>query len=90
MNLNDPNKMNYVYILISLKNSNKHYVGLTQNLEVRLKQHNRGDTSYTKNFAPWKIETFIAFNSKALAEQFERYLKHGSGNAFLRKRLLPS
>jgi len=81
--------MYIVYILKSLKTSNKIYIGLTQNLERRLKEHNRGDSSYTSIHKPWKIETYIVFNNKNLAESFEKYLKSGSGYAFLKKRLLP-
>ena len=80
--------MYVVYIIKSLKNSTKHYVGITQNLEKRLKEHNRDHSGYTKRFAPWQVETCITFKNKLLAEKFEKYLKVGSGQAFLRKRLI--
>ena len=81
--------MYYVYILTSEIDSQKTYVGLTANLDERLKQHNRGDSQYTRLNKPWKLETYIAFDNKKLAEDFEIYLKVGSGLAFLKKRLLP-
>ena len=54
-----------------------------------LKYHNAETKGYSKAFAPWKIETYITFNDKSLALRFEQYLKEGSGQAFLKKRLLP-
>jgi len=77
--------MNYVYILKSLDKPDKHYVGLTSNLENRLKAHNDGKTVFGNKYRPWKIETFIKFEDKKKAEKFEQYLKKGSGHAFLMK-----
>jgi len=77
-----------VYILKSLKDPKRHYVGITVDLERRLKEHNNKQSVYSSLYAPWEIETFVTFRSKVLAEEFERYLKTGSGNTFLRRRLL--
>jgi len=79
----------FVYILLSEKNPRKYYIGITEDVESRLKRHNGGHELYTKTDMPWKLETYIAFNNKELAYQFEKYLKHGSGHAFLKKRFLP-
>ena len=81
--------MHYVYILKSLKVPLKTYIGLTKDLDKRLKEHNSGRDPYTQNGLPWKIETFIGFSDKETAQNFERYLKAGSGQAFMKKRLLP-
>jgi predicted GIY-YIG superfamily endonuclease len=77
-----------VYILRSLKDTKRHYIGITVNLEKRLKEHNNKQSTYSGIYAPWKLETCIVFKDKILAENFEAYLKHGSGNAFLKKRLI--
>jgi hypothetical protein len=45
--------------------------------------------AYSKKYAPWKVETFISFDNQSLAEKFEKYLRSGSGFAFLKKRLIP-
>jgi putative endonuclease len=37
--------------------------------------------------APWRLVTYVAFSDEQKAESFERYLKSGSGHAFVRKRL---
>ena len=81
--------MHYVYILASLKDPTKYYIGKTNEIHIRLQQHNRGESGYSKRYAPWRIETYVVFSDGQLAEDFERYLKSGSGHAFLKKRLLP-
>jgi putative endonuclease len=66
----------------------KHYVGCTVNLNERLKRHNRGHCNYTKSRIPIELITYIVFNDKYLAFKFEKYLKSGSGRAFMYKRLI--
>ena len=79
----------YVYILRSQQNSNQIYIGYTTNLENRMNDHqNPKASAYTRQYAPWELETYMVFKNKNLAQQFERYLKNQSGRAFLRKRLI--
>ena len=80
--------MHIVYILISKIDPNRIYIGITQDLNRRLGEHNRTTTGYCKRYAPWKIETFVTFENDYLAKEFEMYLKSGSGFAFLKKRLI--
>lgn len=81
--------MHYVYILKSQKDDSKHYVGITDNLDRRLGQHNKMPTnSYTKKYGPWLREIYIAFKDKQRAERFEIYLKSHSGRAFLKRHLI--
>lgn len=77
----------YVYLIESLSNSKKHYVGITKNLKIRLKNHNAGTTLYTAKFKPWKLKTVVWFADIDKAEKFERYLKTGSGYAFAKRHL---
>lgn len=74
--------MYYVYIL-KLTNG-MHYIGYSSYLKKRIKEHNNGEVTHTKN----KIEKLIfycAFDTKIKALQFELYLKTGSGYAFKNK-----
>jgi predicted GIY-YIG superfamily endonuclease len=72
-------------MLRSLTNPERYYVGLADNLEERLKRHNSGLCKHTAKFAPWHIETAIAFRSKERAAVFEKYMKSHSGRAFAEK-----
>jgi predicted GIY-YIG superfamily endonuclease len=74
-----------VYFLQSIANPERHYVGLTDNLQERLAKHNAGEVQHTAKFVPWTIKTAIAFRDRDRAAAFERYLKSGSGRAFARK-----
>jgi len=78
--------MFYVYILIC--NNKRLYTGCTSNLKERIKRHTKRQVSATKNFLPLKLITYFAFLDKYKAYQFEKYLKSGSGRAFMNKHLL--
>lgn len=75
----------YVYILKSQLDPSKHYTGLTQDLDSRLKSHNAGQVPYTSKYKPWKIDTAITFRTREKAAAFEKYLKSHSGRAFASK-----
>ena len=77
----------YVYILESLGCAGRYYVGLTDNLKVRLATHNSGGVTHTAKYKPWRIKTALAFSSRDRASAFETYLKTASGRAFAKKRL---
>jgi len=77
----------YVHLIESISAQGERYLGMTTDLKERLQEHNAGKSSHTSKFKPWKLTTYIAFNDRAKAEAFERYLKSGSGHAFARKRL---
>jgi len=80
--------MYFVYVLESIKTSGKFYVGLTTNLERRLKEHNAGTQKYTKQHAPWELVSYTSFNNSEKAREFEIYLKNSSGRAFIKKHFL--
>ncbi len=81
--------MYIVYILKSLKDPARSYAGITQNLKRRLEEHNLEKSGHAQRYAPWEVETYITFRSRFLAEKLEKYLKAGSGQAFLKRHLLP-
>jgi predicted GIY-YIG superfamily endonuclease len=74
-----------VYILRSLIDPNRHYVGLTSNVEGRLGWHNAGLNTHTARHRPWQLLVFMEFHDEASAFRFERYLKTGSGRAFAKR-----
>ncbi len=79
----------YVYLLRSVNNPEKVYVGFTTDIDRRLNEHNSGSQIYSRRYAPWELLTYITFNERSLATSFEKYLKTSSGKAFLKKRLIP-
>ena len=79
--------MYYVYLFKSIKNSAKTYIGYTTNLKERIKKHNEGGSTYTKDDRPWKLVSFHGFDEEIKAIAFEKYIKTGSGYAFAKRRL---
>ena len=77
--------MFYTYILRSIKNPGQRYIGSTSDLRKRLAVHNAGGVPHTAKFRPWKVETYIAFETEERARAFEIYLKSGSGHAFAQR-----
>ncbi len=76
----------YVYLLESLSNASKRYVGLTsQSVDTRLRDHNSGKSIHTNKYKPWKWVVCLMFEDKSKAEKFEAYLKHGSDHAFAKR-----
>lgn len=74
--------MYYVYIL---KCKDGYYVGCTDNLKDRILRHQKGYILATKERRPIELKNYIAFNDKYKAFEFEKYLKSGSGRAFIKK-----
>ncbi|HKC04447.1 MAG TPA: GIY-YIG nuclease family protein [Patescibacteria group bacterium] len=78
--------MYYVYILLC--KDEKPYTGCTSDLKERFERHKNGQVPATKDRLPIKLESYFAFSNKYKAFDFEKYLKSGSGRAFLKKRLI--
>jgi len=78
--------MQYVYILRCCDGI--HYTGCTSDLKKRIESHQNGLVSFTKPRLPVSLVFYCAFADKHKAFEFEKYLKSGSGRAFMKKRLL--
>ncbi|MFA6475718.1 MAG: GIY-YIG nuclease family protein [Patescibacteria group bacterium] len=78
----------YVYFLKSQVKKNWVYVGSTNNLNRRLKEHQAGESLATRPYLPLYIDAFIGVYTEQKARELEKYLKVGSGKAILKKRIL--
>lgn len=78
--------MYYVYILKC--SDARFYVGCTDNLKERLARHSKGHISATKRRLPVELEEYFVFKHQHIAFKLEKYLKSGSGRAFMRRHLL--
>jgi predicted GIY-YIG superfamily endonuclease len=79
----------YTYVIESISNPTKKYIGHTADLRRRLATHNAGGCTYTSKFRPWRIRAYFAFQKIEIARNFERYLKSGSGHAFANRHFWP-
>lgn len=76
--------MYFVYVLQSKKDS-RPYKGFTNDLERRLKEHNKGLVTYSATWRPWKLIYYEVFPNKEDALERERYLKSGWGRRHIKK-----
>jgi putative endonuclease len=76
----------YVYIAKCVDGT--YYVGCTSNVDERIKRHPKGEVYYTSTRLPIEIIATMAFKNRYKAYEFEKYLKSGSGRAFMFKRII--
>ena len=80
--------MYYVYILKC--KDDRTYLGCCEDLKERVSRHEKGDVPATKDRLPAKLISYFAFSNKYTAFNFEKYLKSGSGRAFMKKHIFTS
>ena len=78
--------MYYVYLLKC--SDDKPYTGCTSDLKERIERHTKGQVPATSTRLPIKLISYTAIPDKYKAYEFEKYLKSGSGRAFINKHLL--
>ena len=75
--------MFYVYVLKSTLR-NYIYVGLTNDVNRRVNQHNNKRERTTRAYAPFEIMLIEEYDSRAEARKREKYLKSGFGKEYLK------
>ena len=78
--------MYYVYAIKSIERIYI-YVGMTNNIERRLAQHNNGQNRSTKAYKPFKLIYKEIYNTSTEAREREKYLKSGIGKEFLKMQI---
>ncbi len=76
----------YTYVLKSEKDG-KLYIGCTNDLKIRLSEHNRGLVQATKGRLPLELIYYEACIHKNNAFAREKYFKTGYGRRFLNDRI---
>ncbi|KUK84263.1 MAG: Uncharacterized protein XD98_0054 [Microgenomates bacterium 39_6] len=79
--------MKFYFIYVLQQNNKQFYVGLTGNLERRLKEHKNGKVKATEKRRPLKLIYYEAYRNKKDAEKRERYLKTTKGKRTLKLQL---
>lgn len=74
----------FIYILKNLKD-NKLYIGYTNNINRRLKEHNKGLVSVTKYRRPFILIYFEGYRHQQDATTREKFFKTGWGEKLLEK-----
>jgi putative endonuclease len=76
-------KMCYTYAIKSYE-KNYIYVGLSNNPERRIAEHNNGKERTTRAYAPFKTILIEVHNTRTEARKREKYLKSGIGKEYLK------
>ncbi|OHA62876.1 MAG: hypothetical protein A3E07_00715 [Candidatus Wildermuthbacteria bacterium RIFCSPHIGHO2_12_FULL_45_9] len=76
----------YVYILFSEKDQ-KLYIGYSESLKLRLRDHFKGEVAATKNRRPLLLIHYEAFTNKKDAKAREVFLKSGFGRSQIKQAL---
>ena len=72
-----------VYAIVSEANGDI-YVGIAQDADKRLEEHNKGKSRYTKGLRPWRTIYRELQPNWEQARKREKYLKSGIGKEFLK------
>ena len=74
------------YFVYAIKSQKYHriYVGMSENPEQRLKEHNASDAKSTRYYKPWTLVYKKFIGSRVEARKEEKRLKSGSGKEFLK------
>jgi len=75
-----------MFVVYAIKSLEREYiyVGLTNNLDRRLAEHNGGGNKTTKPYSPFKLIYTEEFNLRSEARLREKYFKSGSGKELLK------
>lgn len=80
--------MYYVYTIKSLKDGSI-YIGYTNDLKRRIKEHNEGKNNSTKHKKPFKLIYYEAYSAEYDAKEREWQLKkHAQALVQLKKRIV--
>lgn len=77
-------KMYYVYILKSKVNGS-YYKGLTSDIDRRIRDHNSGNTSSNRKFAPYGIVHVELCENLEDARELELFFKSGYGRELIKE-----
>ncbi|MFH1749519.1 MAG: GIY-YIG nuclease family protein [bacterium] len=77
-------KLKNMYIVYILESgTNRHYIGMTEDIDDRLRHHNSGANKSTKPYRPWKVIHREKYLDKRSAWLREKQIKaYKGGNAF--------
>jgi putative endonuclease len=75
--------MHYVYAIKSTRR-NYLYVGITDNIDRRIYEHNTGKNKTTRAYRPFVLFHTETYTTRAEARQREKFLKTGYGKELLK------
>ncbi len=74
----------YLVYAIRSRKDGRIYVGMTADLDRRLKEHANGHTKSTKAYIPWELIFIREASGRLEARRLEKYYKSGVGKEYLK------
>jgi len=75
-------------VVLSEKDPNFTYVGVTGNLLKRLNEHNKGESKSTKGRGPFRLVYFEGYKTRSETRKREYYFKKDFGGVRLKKEII--
>jgi putative endonuclease len=75
---------NFVVYVLKSQVDGRLYVGFTNSIDRRIKEHNSGKTKSTKGYRPWILVYSEIASTREEARNREKYLKSGCGKEFIK------
>ncbi len=76
-------QLKQIFIYILEMSNGKYYTGITQDLDVRIKQHNKGYSKSTRWFRPLKLIFATIAKDRKTARRLEIKIKNISAKRYL-------
>ncbi|OGK21286.1 endonuclease [Candidatus Roizmanbacteria bacterium RIFCSPHIGHO2_02_FULL_37_13b] len=76
--------MYWIYAIRSYKDG-RIYVGLSANVDKRIKEHNSKQVFSTKGYCPWRLIFKEFVGDRKAARRREKYYKSGIGKEYLKQ-----
>jgi putative endonuclease len=77
--------MNNVFVYILKLSDFSYYTGITKHIDIRLKEHNEGQSLSTKNLLPFKLIYLQKYDNYVQAREYEKSIKRQGAVRFLNK-----
>ena len=74
--------MSYFVYILYCNAIDKYYIGSTQDINVRLEQHNSSKNKSTKNGVPWELKKLEEYSTRQEAVQREQHIKKMKSKKF--------
>ena len=78
-----------LYVIEGLA-TGRRYVGITNNLERRLSEHENGASQSGRLIGPFRLLVTESFQTYRAAREREKFLKSGQGREWLKRNVLQS
>ena len=78
----------YITYILQSEKSGRFYIGHTEDIDVRLRRHNNGMVTATRNKGSWKVVYSECFGTKAEANRRELEIKSKKSRLYIKKLII--